>query len=263
MSESLKSGYATISDIVFEVIADLGEGGTHYFDRYLNYALRGAQEWHFDSAQEVKTIVIPMNGYNAIDFPEDYVDWVKVGIQLGDKIKTFGANDQSIALYHGETDECGNPELNAAHVCDLPINVNGYGGYWFSNIFNSYGENMGKQFGYGGGKNCLGAWKVNKERRQIQFDSTVTRTNVYFEYISNGFNPCGETVINQYGRNMLRTYIHWQRSVFKNGAASSESQVWKEEFDEQRRLARARVFDLSISEILELTRQNYKLSTKN
>jgi hypothetical protein len=257
--ESIKSGYATISDIVFEVIADLGESGTHYFDRYLNYALRGAQEWHFDSAQEVKTVVIPMNGYNAIDFPEDYVDWVKVGIQSGDKIKTFGANDQSIALYHGETDECGNPELNSVNTeCS-----NGYGGYYFTNVINSHGEHMGKMFGYGGGKNCLGSWKVNKERRQIQFDSTVTRTNVYFEYISNGFNPCGETVINQYGRNMLRIYIHWQRSIFKNGAASGESQKWEELFEREQRLARARVFDLSINEILELTRQNYKLSTKN
>lgn len=264
MAEKPTSGYTNVSSVIFEVIADLNEAGTHNFDRYLNFALRGLQEWHFDSAQEIKTVKLQMNSYNAVDFPDDYVDWCKLGIQVGDRVKTFGANDESISLNHDDTDDCGNPALNAVASCnELPGNCESMGGYYFHNYINSHGEHLGKLFGVGGGKNCLGSWKINRERRQFQFNSEVARTNVYLEYISNGFNPCGESVINQYARNMLRTYIHWQRAIFKFGAASGEAQEWKIQFEANQRLARARVFDISIQEIIDISRKHYSPSVKN
>lgn len=261
----MAGAYATIDEIVMEVIADLGESGTHKYDQYLNYALRGAREWHYDSAQEIKTVRLPMLSYNAIDWPEDYVDWCKIGIQVGERVKTLGVNDESLALYfENGNDECGNPIPNAPVADTLPSDLNGYGGYYYYNYFNQHGENEGKLFGYGGGgQNPNGTWKLNRERKQFQFDACINTTYIYLEYISDGFTPCGSSVINKYAANMLRKYIHWQKSVFKEGAASGNSQKWESEYYTEYARSRGRVFSISISEILDATRANYKLSIKN
>lgn len=264
--EDLKSGYASVDSIVMSVIADLGEGGTHNYDRYLHYALRGCQDWHMDSAQEIITKCIPMNAYNAIDFPVDYLDWVKIGIQVGDRVKTFGVND-NLAVLHN-LDECGNPITNQSHDCNcIPDSIGGdlgyYGGYYFDNYINEYGEHLGRFFGVGGGSIGIGHYKVNKEKKQIQFEGKVHKTNVYLEYISNGFDPCADTMVNRYAESLIRTYIHWQRAIFKFGKASGEAASWEEEYYTQLRLSRARVFDLTIKDILDASRKEYKLSIKN
>lgn len=261
MGENLKSGYVTIGSIVDSVIADLDEGTTHNWDRYLHFALRGVQTWQMDSAQEVITKILTPNGYNAIDFPDDYLDWTKVGIQLGDKIITFGVNDD-IALEH-DTDECGNPKLNSPADCNCTDYHDGYGGYWFHNVINEYGEHLGKSFGYGGGGSFQGYFRVDKDRKQIQFDGNVSAKKIYLEYISNGFDPCSETMVNKYAEDLIRTYIHWQRAIFKHGRSSSEAQAWGEDYDTQLRLSRARVFSITKEEVIELSRKSYKLSIKN
>lgn len=263
MEQKSTAAYVTIDNIVMSALGDKDEQGTHNYRRYLHYALRCAQDWHFDSAQEVKTIELNMNDYNAVDWPQDYIDWTKIGVRYGDKVMTFGVNDD-IDLLHN-ADECGNPIINAS--ADTEDNINMFtplywGGYWFQNYINDYGEHMGRFYGYGGAAHGIGNFKLNKERRQFQFDSKVTAKKIYLEYISNGFDPCKETMVNRYAESMIRTYVHWQNSVFKEGPASSNSQAWELEYDKQLRLSRARVFELSVKDIINISREHYKLSIK-
>lgn len=262
MAEELNSAYATLDSIVNSVIADLGEDSTHNYDKYLHWGIEGLQDFHMDSAQEVKTVKLAMNDYNAIDWPSDYVDWVKVGIQVGDKVRTFGVNsDIPLSL---DVDDCGNPTLLAEGDCNaLPDNSDGFGGYWFNNYINDHGEIIGGFFGIGGASGGIGHYTVNKERKQIQFDSSVTRTTAYLEYIGTGFDPCETTVVNQYAKKLIKNYIHWQRATFKFGAVSGEAQAWERRFDNEYRLVRGRLNDLTPQGIIELTRRNYKLSIKN
>lgn len=261
--EQINGAYASLDSIVNSVIADLDEGSTHNYDKYLHWALEALQDFHMDSAQEVKTVMLPMNDYNAIDFPKDYVDWCKIGIAIGDKVKTFGVND-NIATYM-DKDECGNPIKNSIGDCNsLPDNCSdGFGGYWFNNYINDHGEVLGRFFGIGGGSSGLGYYTVNKQSRQIQFDSVVRRTNAYMEYIGTGFNPCETTVVNQYAKKLLKLYIHWHRCKFKFGRISGETREAKQEYNDEYRLVRARLNDLTPEKIIELTRKNYKLSIKN
>lgn len=258
----INSAYATVDSIVNAALADLGEGSTHKYDQFLHWALECLQDFHMDSAQEVKTVKLAMNDYNSIDWPADYVDWVKIGIQVGDKVKTFGVNDDIPLAF--DFDDCGNPEKLAVGDCNaLPENCGDwFGGYWFNNYVNDHGEILGKFFGIGGGRTGIGYYNVNKERKQIIFDSRVARTTVYMEYIGTGFNPCETTVVNQYAKKLLKYYIHWQKARFKFGSASSEAQSWKQEYGDEYAIVRARLSDLTPAKIVQLSRKNYKMSIK-
>lgn len=262
MAEELNSAYATLDSIVNSVIADLGEDSTHNYDKYLHWGIEGLQDFHMDSAQEVKTVKLAMNDYNAINWPSDYVDWTKIGIQVGDKVRTFGVNSD-IAL-SVDTDDCGNPRLLSAADCNsLPDNCDGFGGYWFNNYVNDHGEILGRFFGIGGAGGGIGKYKIIKERKQIQFDSVVNRTTVYMEYIGTGFNPCEATVVNQYAKKLIKLYIHWHRCKFKLGRSTAETREAKLEYDVEHERVRSRLSDLTPEGIIELTRKNYKLSIKN
>lgn len=262
MAEEVNSGYCTVDSIVKSALADYGEGTTHKYDQFLHWALEALKDFHMDSAKEIKTTVLEMNSYNAIDFPSDFIDWCKVGIQVGDKIKTFGVNDK-IAM-HFDTTDCDTPARNSEGDCNsLPSNCDSCGGYWFNNFVNEDGEILGRMFGIGGGENCLGYFRINKERRQILFDSSVTQTNIYLEYISTGFNPCEETVVNQYASKLIKFYIHWMRSIFKDGPNSGNANKWEEMYYNEYRLVRARLSDLTPEGVIEFSRKNYKLSIKN
>jgi hypothetical protein len=254
---------ATISDVVFSVIADRGEDSMHKFNQYLHWALEGLQDWHMDSAQEIKTVQLTMNDYKAVDWPSDYVDWCKIGVQYGDKVATFSVNDK-IALFH-DTDECGNILDNLPVSLDrFPNMFNDpfYGGYWFSNFINVYGEHMGKLFGYGGAANPQGSYTVNRAARQFQFDSSVTATTIYLEYISTGFTPTQQSYVNEYAKKLLKYYVHMCASRFKNGIASADAQVWERTYWNEYRLARARVFELTPEDVIQASRKYYMLAPK-
>lgn len=49
-------------------------------DRYWIMAFRGLSMLHYNIKAEPKTVRLPVNGNLTVDFPPDYVSWVKVGI---------------------------------------------------------------------------------------------------------------------------------------------------------------------------------------
>lgn len=236
-------------------MADVFENSEHSYQVRLRHALKCCQDFMMDSSQEVITRTFAMNDLKQIELPSDFVDIVKLGIQCGDKIKVMGTSD-NIALRH-DVDGCGNPIAFDNCNCDvntLPINYTQFGGYYFFNPINDYGEMLGGMFGYGGGYDRKGYYTVirNQTPAVIQFSSEVNNTNIYIEYISTGFNPTQATVINQYAKELIVEYIHWKMFFFAGDPRWKEA---KDEFYNEYNKVRHRLMDLSIRDILELSRR--------
>ena len=165
----MAESYSTIDAITRGALADIGENSEAYYQRFLHYALEAYTDFKMDSAQEVITIVRAMNDIKQIELPADFVDAVKVGIQCGDKIKVLGTSD-NIALKHA-TDDCGNPipfDNCDCNVNTLPLNYSQYGGYYFFNPVNDYGELLGGLYGYGGGYDRKGYYTIIRNQSQEQ-----------------------------------------------------------------------------------------------
>ncbi len=248
-------GYATIHSVVLGALADIGEPGTHYYDRFLHWSLECLQDFHMDSAQEIKTVMLPMTALKQVALPNDFVDYTKVGIRCGDRIKTLSVADNISMLL--PTNDCGNPV--AMDTCDCTVNTLpsiDTGGYYFFNTFNIYGENLGAIFGHGGGYNKRGYFQINREDWVLQFTSEVNNTEIYMEYISTGFTPNESSVVNQYAKKLIKQYVHWKRACFKSGPASGDALGWEKQYDDEYRRVRLRLADFNIRDFYELSRRN-------
>lgn len=255
--------YATVDQIVRSAIIDLGNTSLHHYPRFLQWALECVQDWNQDSAQEVKTVKLTMNDIKQVELPADFVDWVKVGIQCGDRIKVMSVRDDMNRLYN--TNDCGKPlpfESCGCSVNTLPVDLLAIGGYYFFDYRNDYGEFLGQIYGYGGGYNKTGYFQVDRQNGVLQFSSDVNNTDVYIEYIGTGFNPNEHTVVNQYARKCIKWYVLWMYYTFHKGAASGDALKWERLYNQELHNARLRLMDLTIQDIIGISRGDYGQAIK-
>lgn len=59
----------------------------HFYIDFLVYAQRAFEELHFDTIGNVQTKKITINSYNAATLPDDYLDWIKVGVANGQFVR--------------------------------------------------------------------------------------------------------------------------------------------------------------------------------
>lgn len=254
-----KSGYVTINEIVEGTLINLGESTFHKYQTFLHWALRGVKYLNYDTLKEVKTVFLKMNDSKAIDLPTDYVDFTKIGLIIGDRVKTFGINEK--LAFPRIIDECGNPLANPLPDCNVLKDTDpSIGGYWFINYRN--GQHQGRIFGFGGGHNGVGYYRVDKEKNQIMFSSEVNDTEILLEYITDGINPTEQTIIHKYAEETLIAWIHWQAVRYNSLIPQVEKMSKRQEFYNELRLTKARVFSFTLPDLLESTRRFYKLSTK-
>lgn len=251
--------YYTISAIIDRCLADNGLTD-HYFDDLLGWGLWELRELHLDVAKEVKVVGLDMNNTRGVELPRDYVDWAIIGIQIGQYVKTLGVND-NMAKLTGEARTLGNPDsFNNLNVNQMPngINVLNYGGY------NLLGSNV---FSVGGGIPYKGYFSIVKtdEGKVIQFTTAINKTKVYLEYISDGFNPNRETILNPYFVDFLRKAINCEWAKRRPRKERDESEIYRLERDVYyaEKKIRGRMSDLDPQSMLDTQRQHYRLTPNN
>lgn len=257
--------HVTIDQIVKSALTANGEESMHKYQRYLQFALEGAKDFYMDSAHDVKTVELQMNDIKQVELPIDYVDWVKVGILCGNRIKVLGTCDTIPVLT--QTDSCGN--LKTYDNCECSVNnlptdigTGYYGGYRFLNFTNEYGEIIGGLYGLGGGYTDRSYFRVVPGQNVLQFSSEINNNKIYLEYITNGFNPKQESVVSVYAEKAMRYYIHWQVSIHRDGPNSANAMGWEHQYYTELGKARRRSDDLTPRAILEIARSSYVQSPK-
>lgn len=190
----------------------------HWYWQYLKYAADCYRELHFDALRVIQTVKLPVNAHKAIPLPCDYVDWVKVGIPLGQQVRplvqTRGINRLNnyndageITTYTGVQDDDG---------------VWNYTGYW-DVIENDYGENLGRDFGYKN-SNMSDSFIELRERGEIQLSERITSEYVILEYISDGTGLTdAATRVDPLAQVAIETYIKWQATQHRDDINSREA----------------------------------------
>lgn len=260
-----KSTYITLTDLVGEAMANVGET-IHMKEDFLRWGIKYAKRHHMDEAKEVKTRQIQLTPWKAIELPDDCVDWIQVGVQCGNMIKTF-VHDHNIALDH----ECVDKVKQYNKDCNTFDNLEIVPDY-FLPFYNAtfLGEDPGKLFGNMLKDNGWGYFTENNNQGscEIQFKTDLPSTTViYLEYISSGFDPNEETLLHPYAADHIRAGIEYEYVRFKwrsgaskyNRAMLEEAKMYyEEEFDR----FIDRIWDLSVEDIIEHLKSGYKLTPK-
>lgn len=247
-------GFVTLDSIVRSALMDIGESLSRY-EQFKHFAIEGYRDFNFDLAAEIKTAYLPLTPWKALELPIDYVDFVMIGVNTNGDIRVF-TNDDRIAL----PDEAiidGDPDA-ATEEGDLPLETTGQRVHFYN--VNSRGEDAGQLYGLLVKNNGVGYWKMNPERREIQFSPHVNaNTTIYLEYISDGINPCEKTVVNIYAAKLIKLYIHWQRHSFAKSSTHADKREAKDNYWNEFYKVQNRIQKITAADVLEVARDGYKL----
>lgn len=242
----------SLKSIVKDVLMQKGYS-LHWYIQFLVYAKNCLRELSFDDLKVINTKKIPTNDQNAIDLPDDYQDYVRVCVPVGQNIKPLVETDKinSLVARDDTTFDPTTYSLNA--VADTNTTFYGYlyPFYWNSVNWNEFGEVTGRYFGIGASTQD-DVFKVVKERNQIQITENLVTENVILEYISDGMDADSATRVDVYAQATIDAYIKWQHKANNRTYNMGEQQMAQQEYKDQRAILRARLSDLTMEKYKRL-----------
>lgn len=255
-AETELKGIVTLDSCVRSALMDIGAGMERY-EQFKHWALEAYRDFHFDMAQEIKTVVLDLTAWKAVNIPPDFVDWVMIGVIVDNQIRVF-THDDRISLYRPDDNEDGITDPLTTTVAPTIQESVPYW-FWWSNR-TSQGQDAGQLYGLTVKDNGVGYYKFNKERREIQFSPSVDgNQKIYLEYISDGINPNEKTTVNIYAAKLIKLYIHWMRHEFSKSSNGMEKERAKDMYNRELFKVQSRLNPLTVAEILDCARDAYRL----
>jgi hypothetical protein len=236
----------------------------HYYVQFLIFARECLKELTQDDLKVFNTKILAVNSYNAVDLPNDFQDYVVVGVMTNQGIRPLVEDKK----------------LNVLNNFDADYNIIGwdgqdtsggssliyYGGFpfstWFTVKFNSYGEALGRSFGTRGG--YVDTFVVSKERNQIQLNERLSGLEyIYLQYMSDGSDSGSATTIDPYAEMTLQAYCNWMHKENNRTYSANDRMIAKAEYIQQRQILRARKSDLTLSVLKRIIQKSSIGAPKN
>lgn len=247
-----------LDNIVRETLA-VRQYPMHWYLNFMVNSIRCVRELNMDVMQNIKSVRLPVNSYNAVQIPSDYVDYVRLGVEKGQFVQPFQPKSSYNRL--NNFDDSGNKiPYGEATVYNnsLPYDRELF---WYSNAFNDKGEFRGRVFN--NTPAYRNSFEVFRERNEIQLDSAVSVDEVVLDYISDGLECGADTCVHPYALSTIQAYIIWQMKEHSRSYNRQESELAKAEYHNQFRVLRGRMNPIDINDIIRSLRSAYTATIKN
>lgn len=253
----MTQGYETLNNIVREECLIQDDFNLSNYLKYLVFAKEALRSWKLDKKSETTVLVSTTSSIATLAFPDDYLQWSRIGTLEGDRVKNFIVNNH-LALYHTEEDgvEVNNSPYEPSFSTPISNGVNT--AYSYGVLYNPSGSIYG--FGNGGYLND-GQFRIDAVNRRFQFSSDYADTEVYLEYVGTGLHPTAATVVDGNTSLTIKRYIRWQaietsRTASMGEKQRAEQQYWSENYTASKRAV------VSLDKILGIAREAYKTTNK-
>tara|TARA_R110002096_G_scaffold170211_2_gene342444 strand:+ start:1878 stop:2714 length:837 start_codon:yes stop_codon:yes gene_type:complete len=243
-----------------------------------NFALRGIRDMGFDISRRIKSIKLTLNSTNnTLDLPDDFVGLNKVGIVGGDgKVYVFSENNNiNYSMIYADASGAATTTSSTAADSDgdgvfdridsktstAGTEVSSDSDYATS-VFSNYihGGNQGQLYGIGGGHKP-GQYRLNLDQNRIEVDTKSSYTEFVIEYVADEARSSDPTV-HVFQEEALMSYVYYRLIERKSNVPGAEKQRARAEYYNERRKANSRLSSFTKEEALQVTRKNFKLSTK-
>jgi len=231
----------------------------HYYVQFLKYSADCYRELAYDSLRAINTVELPIDArMKASNLPCDYIDWVEVGIPVGQFIRPLVQRDtiNPLTKYtaQGQPTTYGIPNPVIQEFFFWP----GY--WWYSNI-DDLGENLGRMFG-GTSQFQSNSFKIIRERGQIQFDEALAANVCILQYISNGQAMDNVTRIDPLAQACIEAYMDWKYKSHSKRFSPGEAEQAFTHYKIELRRFRARKDELTLPDIRQAIFKSYIGSPK-
>lgn len=202
----------TLDNIVRSSLLSNGLTIHWYFD-FLHSSIRCLRELNLDVLRNVKPVNIPVDANGNVILPPDFVDYVRIGFQNGQKISPMTQDNDLNNLPNRNSTGGVIPYPPGTSLSPYDNQYDWYYGnyFWYFNGYNVYDEMLGGIYGYKGSQKM--SFKVLPGQCRIQINQAYTGTSVYMDYISDGFDTysCSTaTVVSIYAIDIIEKYNTWQ-----------------------------------------------------
>lgn len=234
----------------------------HYYIRCLKFASDCLRELLFDTLQITNTVRLPVNSLFEASIPNDYIDWVKVGTQVGQFVRPLIKKDSFNRLANFNTTTAD--QITYPQPFDSDQNSEGWRGNgfrWFGVNINTNGENTGGYYGLGAGSEP-DTFTIVEERNVIQLNQNITDSVIVLEYISDGSYANAATQITPYAQRTIEAYIDWQYKINSKSYGMGDANQAEQIFYNELRKLRARKSDLTPDILIRIINRNRKASLK-
>lgn len=266
-----KLTWRPLMEIINDALTDC-QGGMHRQFQFLRWGQKYAEELSFDFSRDIRTVKLNFKPWKSIELPVDCIDWVLVGIQDGEDVKTFVKDDYIPLIFQQDATKNNQflpnqPPSYSSDLTQLPTQAD----YMFPYLnLTSLGEDPGKLFGLVVKDNGLGYFTENRNKdvSELQFsgrDIDLTKP-VYLMYVSNIWDPKKETLIHPYQAEYIvaGTLKEYEKSRLSAGNGNGLAfKAASDEFDRQTLKIIDRRWDLRVEDIYEhLFKRGYQMTPK-
>lgn len=238
-------------------------------------ALKGIREMGFDLLKRVRSLKVDVDtSNNTAPLPDDYVNWIKVGVVGSNGIvQVLGENkhinfSQKYATSNGinyDSDGDGLLERvdsksatdSGSSAIDTSI-AEGIDSYIFRNFVHNNFE--GRLYGVGGG-HYFSEFRFNLDQNRIELQGNSSIGEIVIEYVADEARSKDPSV-HIFAEQALMSYIYYKVIERKSSVPASEKARARAEYYNDRRIAQARMNSFSKEEALKTIRKNFKQSPK-
>lgn len=235
--------YIKLSDAV-NMYIDEARLTSKDFRRLWVMSFRGLQEIGLDVSWSPKVTVLPVNPNLTCNLPDDYLEYVRVGLfNSSGEIATLKVNE-SLTKYR---DTVSSRLSDTASQTQAGMNVANYP-YWFG----YWDEDYEHYFGSGSGLIQAGECRLDSQNNVIIFDPQFGYTSIVLEYISSPIID-DDFTIDFRCQEALISFLRWKdiQSLPSTRLVNiSEKNMREKEYYSQKKLARKRLkpFRLQVAE---------------
>ena len=249
--------YVPLETVVKHFMAEAQLTGAHYLRLY-QLSVRGLTELGLDVTEEVKTEFLPVEANKTVFLPEDYIQWIKVGVlNENGEVATLRRNE-SLTTYGSLDSDRLSKNLGGGVRVKFPYQNDAYQNFYNDGaLFNLFGIRSNMDY--------YGEFKVDDANGVILLDNDFQYADIVLEYLSNPAEA-EDLVIPIQAQEALIAYLAWMdiRSMAASRRVNvAEKQIRKREYLRQKRLAKERLNPLRLWDANEIIRINNNLVLKS
>lgn len=219
----------------------------HWYIQFAVYASECLRELSMDDLHVVNTVKLPVDqDTNEATIPDDYQDYVKVGVQAGQYVRPL-IETQGLNQLQARTSDF-TPTTYGQLTTDNPQNIIYYGTlypfYWNTVAWNDYGEPTGRFFGLGAGSQD-DTFTVIKSRNVIKVTENLSTDHIILQYIGDGTSSDAATQIDPYAFMTISNYIMYQMKENSRTYSDNEAERARQLYINERLILRARLNGLT------------------
>lgn len=232
----------------------------HYKYQMLKTSSDCLQELIYDTIQITNTVRLPLNEFFEAELPADYVDFIKVGVQVGQYSRPL-VNKHTLNNLANFNPTTG-AQINYPNLSDDETVDDWFGLFqWWGVNINTHGENTGGYYGLGAGSEP-DTFKIIEQRNVIQCNQNVGVDKIILEYISDGTFANSATRVPVYAQKTIEEYNIWQFKETSRSYGAQDAQLAKRLFERQHEILRGRKNNLTPELVERIINRNRKASLK-